>query len=61
LAKAMRWIEGSGGTIRLESRPGHGTRATVVLPVATKGAIQQLGEGDVSQKLSNVVAQRKPA
>ena len=34
LAKALRWIEASGGSIRLESRPGQGTRAIVLLPVA---------------------------
>ena len=33
LAKAQRWIEGSGGSIRLDSRPGSGTRAIVLLPV----------------------------
>jgi putative nucleotidyltransferase with HDIG domain len=34
LAKAMRWIEGSNGSIRLESRPNHGTRSVVLLPAA---------------------------
>ena len=39
LAKALRWIEASGGSIRLESRPGQGTRAIVLLPAAkTHGA-----------------------
>jgi signal transduction histidine kinase/HD-like signal output (HDOD) protein len=33
LAKALRWIEASGGSIRLESRPGQGTRSVVLLPV----------------------------
>jgi putative nucleotidyltransferase with HDIG domain len=32
LSKALRWIEGSGGTIRLESQPGKGTRAIILLP-----------------------------
>lgn len=32
LAKALRWIEASGGSIRLESRPGQGTRAIILLP-----------------------------
>jgi putative nucleotidyltransferase with HDIG domain len=32
LAKALRWIEASGGSIRLESAPGQGTRAIVLLP-----------------------------
>jgi two-component system sensor histidine kinase AtoS len=35
LAKALRWIESSGGSIRLESRVGKGTRAVVLLPVAS--------------------------
>ena len=34
LAKALRWIEASGGSIRLESRPGQGTLAIVLLPQA---------------------------
>jgi len=34
LAKAQRWIEASGGRIRLESQAGRGTRALVLLPVA---------------------------
>jgi signal transduction histidine kinase/HD-like signal output (HDOD) protein len=34
LAKALRWIEASGGSIRLESRPGQGTRIVVLLSVA---------------------------
>jgi signal transduction histidine kinase/HD-like signal output (HDOD) protein len=33
LAKALRWIEASGGTIRLESQPGQGTRSVIALPV----------------------------
>lgn len=32
LPKALRWIEASGGSMRLESRPGHGTRTIVLLP-----------------------------
>ena len=36
LAKALRWIEASGGTIRLESKPGEGTRAIIVLPAAPR-------------------------
>jgi len=31
LAKAQRWVKGSGGSIRLESQPGEGTRAVIVL------------------------------
>ncbi|HET6250695.1 MAG TPA: HDOD domain-containing protein [Tepidisphaeraceae bacterium] len=38
LAKALRWIEASGGLIRLESRPGQGTRTLILLPaVANNG------------------------
>lgn len=38
LAKALRWIEGSGGSIRLESRLGQGTRVVVLLPAAVSSA-----------------------
>lgn len=38
LAKALRWIEASGGSIRLESRPGDGTRAIILLPATTKAS-----------------------
>jgi len=34
LAKAMRWVESSSGSIRLESRPGQGTRSVILLPAA---------------------------
>jgi putative nucleotidyltransferase with HDIG domain len=34
LAKALRWIEASGGSIRLESQPGQGTRTILLLPAA---------------------------
>ena len=40
LAKALRWVEASGGSIRLESRPGHGTRSLVLLPAAQPAATQ---------------------
>ena len=32
LAKALRWVEASGGSIRLESRPGTGTKSLILLP-----------------------------
>jgi signal transduction histidine kinase len=32
LAKALRWIEASGGSIRLESKPQQGTRTVILLP-----------------------------
>jgi signal transduction histidine kinase len=35
LAKAQRIVEAGGGSIRLDSRPGHGTTAVVLLPVAS--------------------------
>ena len=34
LAKAQRWIQSSGGSIKLDSRTGEGTRAIIVLPSA---------------------------
>jgi signal transduction histidine kinase len=34
LPKALRWVESSGGSIRLESRPNQGTRSLVLLPVS---------------------------
>ena len=34
LAKALRWLEASGGSIRIESRPGQGTRAVILLAAA---------------------------
>jgi len=34
LAKALRWVEGSGGSIRVESRPQQGARVMVLLPAA---------------------------
>ncbi len=44
LAKAMRWVESSGGSIRLESRPNQGTRSLVLLPVAAAAAEEQQTE-----------------
>ena len=40
LAKALRWVEASGGAIRLESRPNQGTRSLVLLPAAQPAANQ---------------------
>jgi signal transduction histidine kinase len=34
LAKALRWIEASGGSVRMESRLNQGTRVLVLLPAA---------------------------
>lgn len=36
LAKALRWVEASGGSIRLESRPDQGTRTIVLLPAVSE-------------------------
>ncbi|HWE04808.1 MAG TPA: HDOD domain-containing protein [Tepidisphaeraceae bacterium] len=38
LAKALRWIESSGGSIRLESRPGRGTCGVMLLPALAHAA-----------------------
>ena len=38
LAKALRWVESSGGSIRLESRPRQGTRAMFLLPAVASQA-----------------------
>ena len=40
LAKALRWVEASGGQLRLESKPGEGTRASIVLKAAGNDQIQ---------------------
>jgi signal transduction histidine kinase len=40
LPKALRWVEASGGSIRLESRQGQGTRGLVLLPAAQPTATQ---------------------
>jgi len=36
LAKALRWVQSSGGAIRMESELGRGTRTLVLLPAAQK-------------------------
>jgi signal transduction histidine kinase len=38
LPKALRLIESSGGTLAVDSRPGHGTRVNVDLPLAAGAA-----------------------
>ena len=43
LPKALRWVEGSGGSIRLESEPGRGTRAIVLLPASAESAGESAG------------------
>jgi putative nucleotidyltransferase with HDIG domain len=34
LPKALRWIEAAGGSLKLDSTPGEGTRAVIVLKIA---------------------------
>ncbi len=41
LPKALRWIEASGGSMRLESRLQQGTRTLVLLPVSPPAAAEQ--------------------
>jgi signal transduction histidine kinase len=45
LAKALRWVEASGGSIRLESRLGQGTRTLILLPAvkaeSTEASVEQ--------------------
>lgn len=50
LAKALRWIESNGGSIRLESRPNVGTRAIVLLPAsqAESSAFENQGSDDIA-------------
>ncbi len=48
LAKASRWIEAAGGSMRLESRPGQGARLTIVLPGLV--AAEQSGEASLEQR-----------
>jgi putative nucleotidyltransferase with HDIG domain len=41
LPKALRWVESSGGSIRLESRPNQGTRSIILLPAAPPEAVER--------------------
>ena len=41
LAKALRWIEASGGSIRLESSLAQGTRSIILLPAGSPRARQE--------------------
>jgi hypothetical protein len=34
LPKALRWVESSGGSMRMESRVQEGTRTLILLPTA---------------------------
>jgi signal transduction histidine kinase len=40
LAKSSRWIESSGGSIRLESRREKGTRTLILLPAAAEEVVE---------------------
>jgi signal transduction histidine kinase len=45
LAKSLRWIQASGGSIKLESRVDLGTRTIILLPAApVSGAREELRE-----------------
>jgi putative nucleotidyltransferase with HDIG domain len=50
LAKALRWIGASGGTIKLESRPHRGTRAVMLLPAA--GAVVEPAPKTLGRKVA---------
>jgi signal transduction histidine kinase len=39
LAKALRWVEASGGSVRLESKPGAGTRVVIILQADAGGTV----------------------
>jgi putative nucleotidyltransferase with HDIG domain len=53
LPKALRWVESSGGSIRLESRPNQGTRSLVLLPVAEPTAQQQRADVEKLSRSEN--------
>jgi putative nucleotidyltransferase with HDIG domain len=46
LAKALRWIEASGGSIRIESRSGEGARSIILLPAASEAEQAKQGQTD---------------
>ena len=50
LAKALRWIEASGGSIRLESQPGQGTRTVIALPVSPVEVIPEVSSDAVQMR-----------
>jgi signal transduction histidine kinase len=57
LAKALRWVEASGGSIRLESRPGQGTRTVLLLPAVRPNG----GAVNATDETKPVTADRKAA
>jgi signal transduction histidine kinase len=52
LAKALRWLEASGASIRLESRRGQGTRAIILFPAVPAAAAtsESLGAVEPEQR-----------
>jgi signal transduction histidine kinase/HD-like signal output (HDOD) protein len=50
LAKALRWVEASGGTIRLETHLGQGTRMLLLLPEAARS---EASEAISAKKIAN--------
>jgi signal transduction histidine kinase len=59
LAKAMRWVESSGGSMRLESRPDRGTRALILLPAVADGrASSSAGSSERSPRGGQAAAKR---
>jgi putative nucleotidyltransferase with HDIG domain len=66
LAKAIRWIEASGGTIRLESQVGVGTRVMILLPAsrpsaASGGDPRRVGEPSAGESSPALKAPGGPA
>ena len=55
LAKALRWIEASGGSIRLESSLGQGTRSIILLPASPPPAGQE-AEGQAENRKAEGVS-----
>ena len=53
LAKALRWIEASGGSIRLESRAGEGTRSIILLPAVPAAAPETAGAQAPKRRAAN--------
>jgi putative nucleotidyltransferase with HDIG domain len=50
LAKSLRWIESSGGSIKMDSRPGQGTQTIVLLPAV---AANDIAQTDTRRKASS--------
>ena len=50
LAKALRWVEASGGSMRLESRQGKGTRGSILLPATPMMASREQQQQQPARK-----------